>query len=92
MQEIGDRHKIRDQRLTGICSRPEHRLVLVTIAVSIFHSGLRLANASQASDGLRLGHRHRSVGKQGCVDALDDVLAPGEERIAPVRNIPEPWC
>src|SRR5581483_2974928 len=49
---------------------------------------MRFANPAQAIHGMRLGEHNGPIGPQTLVEFLQDLCAPGKERIAWVRDTP----
>ena len=56
--------------------------------MGILNGRLCFANPAQAAEPLWLGQRSGSVSLQGVVEACEHLLPSGEERISPIRNIP----
>src|SRR6266568_2328038 len=59
------------------------------VAIGVFNGALRLANATQAADGLRLRDGRCFASPERIRELLQDVLSPGEVRVARIRDIPE---
>ena len=57
-------------------------MILVAVAVGIFHGGVGLADTSQAADGLRLGQGGGFGRGQVDVELFEQLLASSEEGIA----------
>src|SRR5436305_13607029 len=68
---------------------PQYRLVLSTIAIGIFESHLRLANAPQTTDGLWLSQRGGLTCREKFVQLDENGFASGEERVTAIGNLPE---
>ncbi len=63
-------------------------MILVAVAVGIFHGGVSLADASQAADGLRLCQGCGFGRGQVDVEPVEQVFASGEEGIAAKGDVP----
>src|SRR6266567_9041700 len=59
------------------------------VAIGVFNGALCLANATQAADGLRLRDGRCFACPERIGELLQDVLSPGEVRVAGIRDVPE---
>jgi hypothetical protein len=88
-QKRGESNVGRDHGLAALGTCPQYRLVVLLIPVGIFHSDLRLADAAQAADGLRLAQGGAVTGGEPLMELCEHLLSPGEEGVAPVGHVPE---
>ena len=82
-------HEVRAQGFGGVGLDPQDERIAVTVAIGILHRRLRLANATQAADGWRLGESRRLSSMQEGVYLGEDRLTTGKEGVATERNIPD---
>src|SRR6266852_3602532 len=76
--------EVRDKLFTLVCSHPEDVLVLVPVAIGILHTSLRLANAAQTTNRLRLRQGRCLFCWQLLMQPLEHFLAACEKRVTPI--------
>ena len=86
---MGNIDKVGGEHTWGISANPQDSLILGAIAVGILDSRLCFANPAQATEPLGLGQRRGSISLQGVVEAREHLLPSSEERISPIRDIPD---
>jgi hypothetical protein len=91
VQHACDGHIVRNEGLLRSRSDPQDGLVLLLIAIGIFHRRLRFANASQSVDGQRLGESDRLRSRQLLMHGFEQILPSGKERVATVGHHPDQW-
>ena len=67
MEQSCQGHEVRAQGFGGVGLDPQDEGIAVSGAIGILHYRLRLANATQAADGWRLGERRRRSRMQEAV-------------------------
>src|SRR5438105_4314698 len=88
VQQVCNACEVRGQYLAGSGIYPQNSRVVVTIAIRIFDSYLRLAAAIKTTDYLWLRRGHCFVAYRHVVQVSEDTLAIGEEGVARVRDVP----
>src|SRR5207248_7055013 len=89
LQESCNSHIVGDERVLARRSHPEDSLIGTTVAIGIFHSGLRFANPAQAGKRLRLRESSSPARREVVMQGHEQALTTREKRVAPVGNIPE---
>jgi len=82
MEHRCDRNQIWKQGIPRFSPRPENRQVLLSMPVSVFRRGLRLAHSSQAAE------RRPASPFQCCAQGLQNLLACRKKRIPRIRHGP----
>ncbi len=88
VQARGDGEQVRIQGLGRIGFGPQHKAILIAVAIGVFHRGLRFADAAQSADRLRLCQSRRLTRLEGVVDGLEHVFSAGKEGITWVGDGP----
>src|SRR5439155_18660840 len=83
-------HKGSDECITGGSPHPGHVGIVVTVAKGVFGRCLRFADPAQSIEGLGLGQRSHSRGREPLVKQVQQWFAAREERVARNGNVPYP--
>src|SRR5436305_8257451 len=86
---MGQRGEISQQRLLTGRTHPEDGVVLLAEAVGILDGELGFADASQTAESVRWDLRRLPLVGKSLVQMPEDLFSPGEEEIAPIRDVPE---
>src|SRR5712691_10061125 len=74
----------------GGSQHPEHMGIVITVTKSVFGSCSRFADPAETIEGLGLGQRGRSLGREPLVEQGQQVFAPREQRVARNGNVHYP--
>ena len=73
-EQLRQLHEVSVKGLLGGSPHPKHVGILVTIAKSVFGCGLRFADAAESIEGLRLGQRSHSGGREPLVEQCQELV------------------
>jgi hypothetical protein len=88
VQVVRDIQYAGGERRARFCIDPEHRCIALPKAMRVLHCHLGFAYSTQTMNGAGARETPCLLTTQACMDALQDLLAPGEERIAQRGNVP----
>ena len=88
VEGAGERDAIAGEQGRIFRPQPPAHVVVVLEAVGVFARQLRLADAAEPVDSRRLRQRGGRAGGQVAVQPLDQLLPPGEVRVA-MRQVPD---
>src|SRR5215467_13942960 len=91
MQEGGHAHKVDDQGIAAGSSGPQHRLIMLPVAIGVLYRQLGFPDTPQSTESLGLVQGAGSPVGEVSPQALEEGFAAGKEGITLVRDIAEHW-